>query len=165
MSDGFASAAAAMRIVCARSAAEMPVVTPWAASIDTVKFVPCDRAVLRDHRRQVEAPRVLGGDRHADQAAAVPRHEVDLFGRDEIGGEDEVALVLAVLLVDEHDHAPGLEVGDDLGNRTQGHGAVALWNRSFYPRPRSADTAATANAPRSPGASASAERATRNQDA
>ena len=41
MSSGVAPAAAATRIVCARSAAEMPVVTPCAASIDTVKFVPC----------------------------------------------------------------------------------------------------------------------------
>ena len=43
------------------------------------------------------------------------RHEVDRLGRDEVGGEHEVALVLAVLLVDEHDHAAGLEVGDDFG--------------------------------------------------
>jgi hypothetical protein len=41
MSSGVALAAAATRIVCARSAAEMPVVTPCAASIDTVKLVPC----------------------------------------------------------------------------------------------------------------------------
>ena len=45
------------------------------------------------------------------------RHEVDRLGRDEIGGEHEVALVLAVLLVDEHDHAAGLQVGDDVGDR------------------------------------------------
>ena len=32
--------ATAVLIVCARSAAEMPVVTPAAASIDTVKLVP-----------------------------------------------------------------------------------------------------------------------------
>ena len=41
MSSGRASGDAATRIVCARSAAEMPVVTPLAASIDTVKLVPC----------------------------------------------------------------------------------------------------------------------------
>src|SRR5438552_7896599 len=40
MSSVRASAADATRMVCARSAAEMPVVTPCAASIDTVKFVP-----------------------------------------------------------------------------------------------------------------------------
>ncbi len=41
MSDGFAPGAAATRIVCARSCAEMPVDTPCAASIETVKLVPC----------------------------------------------------------------------------------------------------------------------------
>src|SRR5258706_1760216 len=41
MSDGFASGATAARTGRARSAAEMPVVTPSAASIDTVKVVPC----------------------------------------------------------------------------------------------------------------------------
>ena len=45
-SDGFAFLAAATWIVRARSAAEMPVETPVAASIDTVKAVPC-RVPLR----------------------------------------------------------------------------------------------------------------------
>ena len=38
---GLASGATAVRIVSARSAAEMPVVTPRAASIETVKLVVC----------------------------------------------------------------------------------------------------------------------------
>ena len=33
-------------------------------------------------------------------------HEVDGLGRDLLGGHGEVALVLAVLVVDDHDHAP-----------------------------------------------------------
>ena len=37
---GLASSAMAARMVVARSAAEMPVVTPWRASMDTVKAVP-----------------------------------------------------------------------------------------------------------------------------
>jgi len=41
MSAGVALEDAATLMVCARSAAEMPVVTPEAASMDTVKFVPC----------------------------------------------------------------------------------------------------------------------------
>ena len=40
MSDGRACGREATRMVCARSAAEMPVVTPSAASIATVKLVP-----------------------------------------------------------------------------------------------------------------------------
>ena len=44
-SVGFASGATAVRTVCARSYAEMPVVTPSAASIDSVKLVRCSRSV------------------------------------------------------------------------------------------------------------------------
>src|ERR1700682_4441666 len=40
-SSGRAPGAVATRMVCARSAAEIPVVTPWAASIETGKLVPC----------------------------------------------------------------------------------------------------------------------------
>ena len=117
MSSGRALAPIAACTVRARSAAEMPVVTPSAASIDIVKLVPCERAVGADHRRQVELPATLLGQRQADQAAGVARHEVDRLRRHEVGGEHEVALVLAVFLVDEHDHAAGLELGDDLGDR------------------------------------------------
>ena len=67
---------------------------------------------------------VLLGDRHAHQAAAVLGEEIDLVGRDELGGEDEVALVLAVLVVDEHGHAPGLQLGDDFLDRIEAHGSV-----------------------------------------
>ena len=41
MSSAFASRAQATLMVSARSCAEMPVAMPSAASIDTVKFVPC----------------------------------------------------------------------------------------------------------------------------
>ncbi len=41
ISAGLACAATAVWMVCARSAAEIPVVMPSAASIDKVKFVPC----------------------------------------------------------------------------------------------------------------------------
>ena len=45
-SSGRASGAIAASTVRARSAAEMPVVTPSAASIDTVKLVPCDARLV-----------------------------------------------------------------------------------------------------------------------
>ena len=38
-----------------------------------------------------------------------------IFGRDMVGGEHEVAFVLAVFLVDEDDHAAGAQVGDESG--------------------------------------------------
>ena len=77
------------------------------------------RAVLAHHRPQAQARRVRLGERHADQAAAVRGEEVDLLGRHEIGGEDEVALVLAVLVVDQHDDVAGADLGDDLGDRAR----------------------------------------------
>ena len=83
------------------------------------------RAVLLDHRAQAETLRVLLGDRHADQAAAVLGEEIDLLGGDELGGEDEVALVLAVLVVDEDDGLAGADRGDDLGDRADGSGFSA----------------------------------------
>src|SRR5919108_309085 len=43
--------------------------------------------------------------RHADQTAPVPGHEVDRFGRHLLGGNRQIALVLAVLVVDDDDHA------------------------------------------------------------
>src|SRR3989442_912698 len=58
------------------------------------------RAVARHHRQEIEALGVRLGDRHADQAAAELRHEVDLLGSDEFGRENQVALVLAILVVD-----------------------------------------------------------------
>ena len=91
-------------IVCARSAAEMPVVTPSRASIETVNAV-CRRASLRS---------VIGGRLSSAQRCGVsvrqmrPRpyfgHEVDLLGRRELGRHREVALVLAVLVVTDDDH-------------------------------------------------------------
>ena len=122
MSEGFASGAIAARTVRARSAAEMPVVTPSAASIDTVKVRAHATSGSRDHRRQLERSAALLGQREADQAARMPRHEIDRLGRDELGGEHEVAFVLAILLVDQHDHSPGLEVGDDVGDGRKRHG-------------------------------------------
>ena len=87
-------------------------------------------AVARHHGRQVQALAAFAGQRQADQAAAEARHEVDGFGRDVVGGQHQVALVLAVFLVDQDDHAAGAHVGDDVfdgGNRDMG----VLMRRAF----------------------------------
>ena len=78
------------------------------------------RAVDSRHRRQVELPRSRFGDRHADQATTIFGHEIDRLGRDAIRGHDQIALVLAVLFVDEDRHAAGLELRDDLGSGAHG---------------------------------------------
>src|SRR6185436_8197127 len=82
-------------------------------------------AVLLDHRPQPEALGVRLGDRHADQAAAVRGEEVDLLRGDEARGEYEVALVLAILVVDQHDDLAGLDGGDDVGDGADGCGFAA----------------------------------------
>ena len=63
-------------------------------------------AVLLDHRMQIELPRPLGQDRHAELAPPVGDHEIDRLGRDAVGRGDEVALVLPRLVIHDDDHAP-----------------------------------------------------------
>ncbi len=75
------------------------------------------QAVVAHHQRQVELLAMLLRQRQADQAAAVLGHEVDLFRRDEFGGEQQVALVLAVFFIHQHDHTPGAYLVDDFGYR------------------------------------------------
>jgi hypothetical protein len=71
--------------------------------------------VLR-HGAEAESVGTFFGESEADEAAAVFGHEVDGFGRGELGGEGEVAFVFAVFVVDDDDHAAGLEVGDGGGD-------------------------------------------------
>src|SRR5262249_27399015 len=54
--------------------------------------------------------------READQAARVRRHEVDVLGRDELGREHEVALVLAILVVDQDHHLAGADLVEGAGD-------------------------------------------------
>ena len=103
----------AARIVCARSYAEMPVVTPSAASIETVKFGVVRRGVMRSTiggKRERSA--ALLRQRQADQAARFADHEIDVLGPHFFGGHDQVAFVLAILVVDDHDHVAGADFGE-----------------------------------------------------
>ena len=59
---------------------------------------------------QAEAVAGLYGDGGAKHATAVGQHEVDLFRRDQFGGGDEVAFVLAVLIVHDDDQFAVFEV-------------------------------------------------------
>ena len=68
--------------------------------------------VLLGHREEAEVVGALLSEGEADEAAAVAGHEVDGLGGDVLGGEGEVALVLAVLVVDDDDHAAGADLGD-----------------------------------------------------
>jgi hypothetical protein len=113
--------------------AEMPVVTPSAASIETVKAVPCWALLSR----------TISGRSSWRQRASVsvrqirPRpilgHEVDRLGRAMFGGDDEIAFVLAVLVVDQDHHAAGAHVGDDVEYGADAHAVpTSVRNRAFY---------------------------------
>ena len=70
-------------------------------------------------RRIRELLDAVPGKGEADQAAGVPGHEVDgVWGR-ELRGDDEVALVLAILVVHEDEHAPSARLLDELLGRGQ----------------------------------------------
>jgi len=60
--------------------------------------------VFIGHQRQAQLLATLAGQRQADQAAAVARHEVDVLGAGKRGCHDQVAFVLAVLVIHDDDH-------------------------------------------------------------
>jgi hypothetical protein len=97
MSSRPVSGLIARAIVSARSAAEIPVETPSRASMETVNAVWW---------------RV-----QAHQAARVADHEVHRLGRRELRGDDEIALVFAVLVIDEDEHPPCPRLGDEVLGR------------------------------------------------
>ena len=74
------------------------------------------------------------------EAAAVAGHEVDDLGRDLLRGDREVALVLAVLVVDDDDHLAGPDVLEGLGDGAERHGAFLAGRRQ---RPRAARSRST----------------------
>ncbi len=76
--------------------------------------------VLLRHGEEAQVVGALLGEGEADEAAAVAGHEVDGLGGDVLGGQGEVALVLAVLVVDDDDHAAGADVGDGAGDVGEG---------------------------------------------
>ena len=121
--------------VRARSWAEMPVVTPSRASIDTVKAVSWREELACAISGSPSGVEPLAGHREADEAAAVGGHEVDGDGRRHLGRDDEVALVLAVLVVDKEEHPPVAGVVDDLVDRGDrvGIGGTEVGHRSGLP--------------------------------
>ena len=112
-------------IVTERSCAEIPVVTPSRASIETVKAVCERRLVVLGHLPEPELVAALLRQAEADQAARVHGHEVDRLGRRELGRDRQVALVLAVGRVDDDDELALADVLDrlfDRGERSRGLG-------------------------------------------
>ena len=71
-------------------------------------------AVALAHQRQAQPLRPTLRHREADQATGEAGHEVDRVRRGELGGDDQVALVLPVLVIDQDEHAAVARVLNDL---------------------------------------------------
>ena len=69
-------------------------------------------AVVGGHQAEAELLDALAGQGEADQAAGVTGHEIDGLGRGELGGDDEVAFILPVFVIDEDEHAAVARVLD-----------------------------------------------------
>ena len=91
-------------IVRARSDAEMPVVTPSRASIETVNGVSKGDSFLAAMRSRPSSSQRSGVSDRQIEPAPLLGHEVDGLGRRELRGHRQVALVLAVLVVADDDH-------------------------------------------------------------
>ena len=88
-------------------------------------------AVALDHGRQLQGIAAFGAERQADQATAVFGHEVDGFRRHLVGGKDDIALVLTVLIINEHHHAAGSDFFEQFGDGGKGglgHGGTSRKN-------------------------------------
>src|SRR5262249_5244144 len=66
------------------------------------------------------------GERQTDQAAGVARHEVDDFRRDLLRRANNIAFVLAILVVNDDDHAAVANVRYGLVNSRKSHVIVPL---------------------------------------
>ena len=75
------------------------------------------------HLRQAELIAPLAGERKADQPAPMQGHEVDGLGRDELRRANQVALVLAVLVIGDDDQLAVLEIVNRLLDGPENHGA------------------------------------------
>ncbi len=86
------------------------------------------RVVLRDHGREMQTPRVFQRQRRADDAAAMADDEGHFLGRAERGRDDEIALVLAVVVVGDDDD---FAARDRLDGFCDGMGQGCLRNRAI----------------------------------
>ena len=84
------------------------------------------RSVVGDLRGQMQLVATLFSQRQTDQPARVAGHEVDDLGRDLLGRAHQVAFVLAILVVDDDDHAPFADFGDGVFNGSKWHSRWGL---------------------------------------
>ena len=73
------------------------------------------RSIISNHEWDAELARPLRSDWHTDQTAGFTGEEIDDFRRDFLGGDDQITLVLAVLVVHQDDHLAITDVVKDVG--------------------------------------------------
>jgi hypothetical protein len=72
--------------------------------------------IATDHHVEPQGSETFGAHRHADEASAVGCHEVNGVGSGELGCHNEVAFVLAILVIYDDDDLAVLDVFDSLFN-------------------------------------------------
>ena len=82
---------------------------------------PLGLGVVRHHERQLELVEALRHEGHADEPRGVLQEERDLLRRGELGGHHEIALVLAVLVVDDDHHLAASDRRDGILDRGLRH--------------------------------------------
>ena len=163
-SSGCASGATATRMVCARSAALMPVVTPWRASMETVNAVPSGGPL-----RPGDASSAARGGRRAPRRASRqmrPRPcmamKLMASGVTISAAMHEIALVLAVLVVDEDDHlarANLIDRGVDAAERSGSMSRRCGMGGEAYTKPALLSFSRSRASPPAPGAAEASWRA------
>ena len=96
-------------------------------------------AVLRpgDHQRQLQFVEARTLERQADDTARVADHERHLLRRHLLGRDDQVAFVLAILVVDDDDELAAPDGIDRSFDLFKGHGCSLLFGRATRPAPAS----------------------------
>ena len=72
---------------------------------------------LAHHQREPELPAAFLREREAYQSPPIARHEIHVLGADPLGGHDEVALVLAILVIHDDGHLALAQIREDLVDR------------------------------------------------
>ena len=73
--------------------------------------------IVLHHLPDLKLIEAAADDRRADQSARIRRHKIDMRGREFFCGDDDIALILPVLIVNDNEHPAGSDVRDRLFNR------------------------------------------------
>jgi hypothetical protein len=88
--------------------------------------------ITAGHWFQVQTVADGGRHRQTDEASGMVQHEVYALGSDFLGGDYKVALILAVLVIHEHNHSAGAQFVEGFFDGAKvfgmlGHACLAVW--------------------------------------